>query len=396
MMSHRTPAPLRLGVLGMEERTINLFRMFLRGPCQNAAEIVAGNEVEAYLVDLDSPQGKSLFAKQRETNPDLPCILLSLKPQTVDENTLFVQKPAQTHGMLAAIKQTRARVSARQTYRASDQPTSSPVSMKVVATAKKTDASTHKVAMLLDEKGFKTYLGHRDDIDPGDPAQLVTVFYDPREFFLGFVQSAYKLALSTEHALRIETPWKAITILPQQQKIWIDADEAQLRAACAIPFRKIANPDIGAGKSTATVKELDEDQVERISNHENTISLEAFLWKVALWSSKGRVPRGVDLNHQALLKRWPNFTRLLVMPHAMRIAALLHRQPCNLFEAARILGIRQQYVFAFFSAAYAQGLIEMMPPVFNPPSTVDAPPSSPEKAERTSLLKKILHRLKAI
>ena len=56
------------------------------------------------------------------------------------------------------------------------------------------------------------------------------------------------------------------------------------------------------------------------------------------------------------MKSWPNFTRLLVTPHAMRISALLIQGPRTLSNVAEVLNIKPQYVFVFISSACALGL----------------------------------------
>jgi hypothetical protein len=84
--------------------------------------------------------------------------------------------------------------------------------------------------------------------------------------------------------------------------------------------------------------------------------LEAFLWKLACWTSMGRYPKGLDHTKPVYLKNWPNFTRLLVTPHALRIAALLVQHPRTMGDVAQKLNIKPQYVFIFISAACAIGL----------------------------------------
>jgi len=81
--------------------------------------------------------------------------------------------------------------------------------------------------------------------------------------------------------------------------------------------------------------------------------LDKFLWRVALWTSRGRVPKGTDLSKQIVLLHWPNFTRLIVTPYALKISAQWMAQPHSLLETAKTLEIPQRYVFAFFSAARA-------------------------------------------
>jgi hypothetical protein len=88
--------------------------------------------------------------------------------------------------------------------------------------------------------------------------------------------------------------------------------------------------------------------------------LEALEWDVALWASRGRLPRGTHLDHPVRLRCWPNLTRLAVPPEAMRIAGLWSRGSISLRDTVRVLGIPQRYVFAFYSACQALGLVEQL------------------------------------
>jgi hypothetical protein len=263
-----------------------------------------------------------------------------------------------------------------------------------VAAPEKSDGAVAKVAALLDEQSFMSYLGVRDDIDPADPKQAETVRYNPGDFLQGSFQSACALALSRQQALRVETPWKPIVVFPQTRRIWIDADEAQLRAACAIPMNHLAHMEIGGsrGSAAADMKVTPIEVREARLDPDRLIPLDAFLWKMAIWTSKGKIPADLSLEHEVILKYWPNLTRFLLIPHAMRIAALLHHAPHTACGAAQTLGIRQQYVFAFISAAHALGLIEQRPKRQIARADVQ-PPAKPEP-ERTSFLGKILKHLK--
>jgi hypothetical protein len=415
--------------------------MFFRGPCQNQATIIdQEKDADAFLIDLDTPHGAKLLAQQREQHPERVLILLSVKDQPEDVGTVFVKKPAQAQGMIAAIEKARTlakpaapkqkpslfgwatRKSAPEKAPPPPPPQAKPQKpperkpsappaparpavsvnaqgMKVVARPDTDDSSVHKVAMLLDEQGFKSYLGHRDDIDPSRQDQLATVFYDPKVFLQGHIQSAIKVAFARNEAIRLETPWKSITILPQQGLIHILADEAQIRAACGIPFRNIVGMDVDAVslQQAINIKPVNPADLEEILKSKDLVRLDAFLWKVALFTSKGRLPKGIDLEQGFFLKRWPCMTRLMLPPHAMRIAAMLVQKPYSLFDAARRIGVRQQYVFAFVSAAHALGLVGQQPiPVEVETPAETAKPDRAAQPERQSLFKKILSRLKLI
>lgn len=86
------------------------------------------------------------------------------------------------------------------------------------------------------------------------------------------------------------------------------------------------------------------------------VSLEALLWKMALWTYRGRLPAGTSVRERVYLRRWPNLPRLLDVPDAMRISALLVGQPLALPRVAEALQIPQRHVFAFYGAAQAAGL----------------------------------------
>lgn len=471
--------PLKVIVLGLDERAKNLFRMFFRGPCQNQAVIVEQeSEAEVFLIDLDTQLGNKIYAEQRENHPARILITLSVRDQVPEEGVIAVKKPAQAQSMSAAIAKAKSlassarpkahpnttgavkpknslfswasRKTSSDTVIASPptadatppitqapppqknspatqpaasnrpqqpvlpsnpldksnnarltQPASRPTNkdMKVVAAASKGENPVHKVAMLLDEQGFKSYLGHRDDIDPNNAEELPTIYYDPKAYLQGHVQSAVKVAFARNEPLKLETPWKTITILPDEGFIHIEADEAQIRAACGIPFRNIVGVDIDAItlQQVVNIKPVSSSELEELLKSKNLTRLDSFVWKIALLTSKGRLPKGVDVTQGFYLKRWPCMTRLLLSPHAMRVAALLTQQPSEIFSVAKRMGIRQQYVFAFVSAAHSLGLITQQP-IPNAQSTRETTEDTTLKIqpERKSLFQKILSRLKLI
>jgi len=110
------------------------------------------------------------------------------------------------------------------------------------------------------------------------------------------------------------------------------------------------------------------------------LELEAFLWKLALYTFGGYLPKGIDVNKPVYLKYWPNLTRLEPTPDAMRIASLLCRQPVALAFIVRILNIPQRHVFNFYAAANAAGYagpavreVDNMLQPFYPDASGDSP-----------------------
>jgi len=386
---------LKLGTVGMDERARQSFRLFLLGPGEGRAVLADDpDEAEAWLIDLDSQEGERMYATRQTTHPGVPCIVIALGPQPVDVDTLFVQKPAQSENMLAAIDRTRFLLRTRSI--AGGWPIGAPTATpRAVVEPTPPAHPAPKITRRQDERALTNVLSQREDIDPDDPARVAALYYDPYRYLQGYYRWVCALAMAEGRPLRVLTPWLPLTILPRQRKVWIDANDTQLRAACAIKF------DFFAQKSPADIElssqiecELSDEEAERLARQDGAMTLEAFLWKVALATSKGRIPEEIDLNRPVRLTRWPNFTRVPITPHALRIAALLHRQPYALLEAARVLDVRQSFVAVFLNAAWTAGLLDMGPAT----PAEKAPPTEPvaERSEMSTPLKRLLRRLRLI
>jgi hypothetical protein len=126
----------------------------------------------------------------------------------------------------------------------------------------------------------------------------------------------------------------------EHQRVLVDAGDRQLRPYCTLP--------------DATLEvDLQLHDYEKPTTGRKEYTLYSFVWQLALWASRGRLPAGTSLSQPIYLRRWPNFSRLVVTPHALAIAALWTKQPRSLIDTAVSLNIPQRYVFAFYSAASA-------------------------------------------
>ena len=135
------------------------------------------------------------------------------------------------------------------------------------------------------------------------------------------------------------------------QEVWLDADDLELKAFAGIQL---------SHKTMTTEMPLtavDPKKMDLSGKLDKFQSMDAFLWKLACWTSRGRYPNLINYEFPVFLKNWPNFTRVLITPHALRIAALLIRGPRTMVNTAQVLNIRPEYVFIFVSAAHAVGLL---------------------------------------
>ncbi|SJM90045.1 hypothetical protein CRENPOLYSF2_1440001 [Crenothrix polyspora] len=240
------------------------------------------------------------------------------------------------------------------------------------------------LSLQIEEDEFSDFIGTVVDIDLDDPAKQRTATYDPDKYYQGYIQRAFNQAITEKNILQITLGWNPLIILPQSNQIWWDADDKLLKAVS----------DIEINSKTVTVIPLDPNDLDESTvAPEKKQDMDAFLWKLSLWSSRGRYPQTIDIDSPILLKRWPNFTRHIITPHALRIAALLIKEgPDTMIGVANTLSIELRYVSVFVSAASSLGLIRQTPRL-----NIDevVPPVSRNKTnpQKRSILTKILNKL---
>lgn len=373
---HPPVKQMKVALPGMDERTGKLLTMYLQGPCKQAGvAIVEDSQAEVHIIDVDLPGGKDILKQKHEEGSKFPLIVLSLREMDVlpSDALFYIKKPITQDALLAALNKakkqiarpsdktgnpaaTESRLPEHKALKAQEQETTQPddppqaLKHYAVDSSEQGKQSKHKAAMQMDEKSFALYMGMMASLDIGNPAQLKQAVYNPSDYFQGYVQSACRIASEKRRVLELISGWKPLLIFPYSDEVWLDADDKQLRVFAGLPIDHSGinkNMQIRpVDHKTSSNRDLDKFQ-----------SMEAFLWKLACWTSKGRYPQQIDIDQPVYLKHWPNFTRLLITPHALRMAALLVDKPKTPVQIAEILKIRLEYVFIFISAAAAVGLI---------------------------------------
>lgn len=370
----RNKSPLKVALHGMDERSCKMMTMYLQGPCKGVAAVVSIGNADADIFDADSISGQKLLNEYLAKNIEKPVIVLSLNEISLP-NVLAVKKPVKTDEMLAALAKAKSLLEQRvQKKNADDGLAASGISEKassaasvipgqldnhtvekpelkkfVINSDEQKKTSKHQAAMQLNEKGFGAFIGNVPGLDVNDPKQFAKAVYNPKEYFQGYVESAFKVSLSKGQIRQLNSGWNPLIIFPQTHEVWLDVDENQLRAFAGL----VINHTLG---SKMSITPLSQELSAINRSLEKFQSTDAFIWKIACWASKGRYPMAIDIRRPVYLKQWPNFTRLLVTPHALRISALLIQGPRTLPDIAEVLNIKPQYVFVFISAACALGL----------------------------------------
>jgi len=370
-MKNKNNKPLQVALYGMEERAYKTMSMYLKGPCKGVAIVVDEFAADVDLIDADHIKAKDLLEGRKAKSPSRPIIVLSLE-EILLPDTIYVKKPVTTADLVAAFKQaaimlnTAAKAKKVKGDREQQAPikpdlnaiknldNSSPKSKKTeskrIDEEERKKTSKHRTAMDLTEVGFSNYLGNLDGINFSDSQQVLNASFNPKDFFLGYVQSALKAAKAKGRIAQLNSGWKPLIIFPYSKEIWLDADDKQLRAFAGLVIKKNENKGM-------SLTPVDQAAANCSKKMEGFYDVDNFLWKLAVWTSKGRYPDTIDIDSRVFLTHWPNFTRLVVTPHAMRIAALLVMGPRTAMSIASDLNIKPQYVFVFISAAHALGLV---------------------------------------
>jgi hypothetical protein len=357
----KSKSPLKVALHGMEDRTAKTMVMYLQGPCRGAAVVVSDSEADVDVFDADVAGVDALMAVHRAKKPHRPVIALSLRDGEL-AHVFYVKKPVKTDDMLGALNKSVAFLGKIKQNESQNTHLTANAVKPVVEKAddvnlksfvidddERKKTAKHQAAMQLNEKGFNAFIGNVRGLDVNDPTQFAVAKYNPKDYFQGHVESAFKISREQGEIMQLNSGWSPVIIFPQNNEIWLDADDKQLRAFSGLVISNTLD-----GKISTTALTFESSSLSR--SLEKFHSMDAFLWKVACWASKGRYPVAIDVTQPVYLKSWPNFTRLLITPHALRISALLIRGPRTLANVAEVLNIKPQYVFVFISAAYALGL----------------------------------------
>ena len=398
-MSSSRSRPLQIAAIGLGEKMVNALSLFFRGPCQITCVLAPEESAEICIVDLDSFQGTQRLEEQLRNFPQRPLIVISLYDKVLD-GTFLLRKPINSLQLCEAIKLASAQLNRAtekpiQIRATGDSTTDAEIADRAVpkstpedrleprtgiADTNRSEPATHRAAMYLDERSTTTYIGSAPDVDFSDQKQVAKAQYDPNDFLQSYLARAYADAASKGSGVILECQAGSITIPPQSTKVMTTINDHKLRTLSIVPI----------ARGTVSVVTGDRALLDGGSALPPAVDRDALMWKTALWAARGRVPLGTSFMIPVEMRRWPNLTRLLIFPHALRIAALWAKAPYSLMDTANHLNIPQRNVFAFYSAAHAIGLVSMV----ESDSVSLIKPTPSVTPGRKGILSRIINRLK--
>lgn len=179
--------------------------------------------------------------------------------------------------------------------------------------------------------------------------------YDPAGHLVTALREAYLVSRKWQVPTRLDTPAGVITVDSVHNRMYLEFSEPRLMQLCAAPMDKRPKTrTLGLQEAAAIRAALEQ---ESKSNDLFTCRIDATLWRAGMETARGRLPLGVNPGKTVYLKHWPNLTRLLVTPHALRVAALWSTRGATPLETASQLGVPLRHVVAVYNAALALDLI---------------------------------------
>ncbi|MEH6578583.1 MAG: hypothetical protein V7731_16095 [Amphritea sp.] len=193
--------------------------------------------------------------------------------------------------------------------------------------------------------------GNAPDINMHEQEQRCRVFFKDDSTLLVMLQEAITEADKQFCPVEVEGLPGALVYLPAQQRFMFDFPEELLipLALTRFGYQELSlnsRPDISEDTSSLIDANIKSERGDEL------------LWKVAFWTSKGRLNKCIDPDKRCQLATELDFNRLLATPHATTINSLWRRHSLSVLEVVKVLKINQRYVFSFMSAAQALGVFK--------------------------------------
>jgi hypothetical protein len=380
------PDCLRICPLGLDERGLQTLQAFferhLAGSCQLAPEA----EAHAVLIDGDNYHAKKFLAEQRESCPNRPIILLTLTPEKAEiANGIVIQKPIKASQFATQLSTFSAQLfqpRPAMKFSAANNGVLEAKLKNTVTLATDNNAKLNRIDSTAAQLGSRErhyYVGSMPDVDLSQASERAKVFYDPNDFLQGHFMRAVALGQEKACVVRIiGKSFQDILIYPFSRRVVCSASANILSAAARLPLT--AN-DVRI--------DLQPDASHMPDEGMPSEPIDAFIWKLALWASRGRLPAGTDLDSLAFVRRWPNLTRLLVPPNSPRVLGLWSRRPYSLKNTPSVLGLPQRYVFALYSACASLELVDITHRAADRLVSPEPPPANEKRGLFRMLLNKI-------
>jgi len=353
--------PLRVALIGLDEQ-LSVFRVVLTNTFGEFV-LLKDEIADVAIVNMDAYGAPTQQRAYGDRFPNVPRILLATEPQTNKPGSLWVRRPIKMEDLLSAIHKSIAHNAGSCNPRATE-------------TAANTVAD--RIAALTESGKPQTRSLSGNSENP-------RLFYDPGQYLQGIIAQLAHTARVEDTAFVVSSvagDSGQIHVLPSG-RIGTRLSDARLRFHSVVAASDWSN-------KVAAVPGLAE-----LPSGTRCGSFEDFIWKITIFTGRGRLPAGTNIDAPFRLAYWPNLTRLLPVAHGLRIAAYWVRNESSIREVTARLGLPFPAVCDFYNAASAIGAMETstdaaMPRGNEPPPSLDQPIDAPPRGMLSRLMGRLL------
>jgi hypothetical protein len=347
-VSLKSNTTIKIALFGLDKRSTakmtTIFKINYKGRCEVAKETNA----DLAIIDVDC--NPDTWESYKKLYPNLPAIVMSETPVEIKE-AVYVAKPAKLDQLWEVILKLVTGIQTTSMNNDGFDPAtqSKQVNTPIESTTDSSNISNTANAMNSltksdnsDSKSSQHKVKHSD----------TSLFYVQENYLLGKLLSTLRDSSNDNSFIYVKCWSERSLILDTKHGFaYTDLNNNQLKNLGVARIDSEFQIEIKI-ISHSEKSELSADEIKGLDSS----SIDCFIWELALRTSRGRVPQGIDLSLPHYIQHWPNFTRLPLTPHSMRITSLWVDNPLALDILAEQLDIEKTDVYSFYSAAAAIGI----------------------------------------
>ncbi|WP_415891522.1 hypothetical protein ACMXYN_09050 [Neptuniibacter sp. PT8_73] len=201
-----------------------------------------------------------------------------------------------------------------------------------------------KPASILTKEQILQCCGNAADVDLSRPDERRSIFFNPEGSLLVKMTEAVDLAVKLDQPVEITGLPGQMFVFPDQRLFYTTFSDDFLNQLALTRF----------GYGELEIEPKGDFQLKDKTKHlaEN---IESLIWKVALWTSRGRLLNGMDPEKLMQLTVQPDFETFQAIPDCYEISDVWSGHQVTALDVVRILDIPQRVVFTFMCGAYSLG-----------------------------------------
>ena len=299
-----------------------LKQKLMRGNLTVSASDRLVKQIEIDIKEQEAELHANLEAEKREYKKALLAKKKALKIKELKQKKLELKKK-QLIAEKAQKKKAKLEVEAA--------PVAAPINTKV---------SEHNLSS-VDEL---QRCGNAGDVNLNRSDERRTIFLNAEDSLLVKMREAVDLALKQEHPVEIEGLPGKMYFFPADNVFYSTFSDDFLNQLALTRF----------GYKELSLQTIENFELEDKGKH-LAEDAETLIWKVAIWTARGRLFNGMDPEKQLQLSIKPDFNRFLTLPNCEAISDVWVGHKVSALDVVKILDVPQRVVFSFMSGAYSLG-----------------------------------------